>query len=96
MTMALASGLLLAETFGPQPPAYEEIPMLQAQYRKKLARLYQSRLSIGNIFHRLIMSGFQSALLIRLLSLFPFIFEFGAKKSAELCLPVQKELAHAV
>ena len=96
MTMALAGGLLLAETLGFPSPAPGEIPQLQACYQIKLGQLYQSRLSIGNLFHRFIMSGFQSSLLIRLLAFFPSLFQSGVKKSVELSLPAQKEPAHAV
>ena len=83
MTMALAGGLLLAKTLGPAPPAPEHIPGLQKKYRQALARLYRPRLSLGNIFQRLVLSGFQPALLIGFLSLFPSLLKFGIRKSAE-------------
>ena len=96
MTMALAGGLLLAETLPLTPPSSAEIPLLQNRHQKELAVLYRSRLSIGNIFQRLAMSGMSASLLIRFLALFPAAFQFGVKKSSELDLPSSRELAHAV
>ncbi len=96
MTMALAGGLLLAETLGSAPPAPEKFSWLQKKYRQELAWLYRSRLSIGNGFQRLALSGFQPALLIGLLNLFPALLKFGIRKSAELPFPSPREPVHVL
>ena len=96
MTMALAGGLLLAETLGSAPPAPGKFSWLQKKYRQELARLYRSRLSLGNGFQRLVLSGFQPSLFIGLFNLFPALLKFGIQKSAELPFPAPKEPVHVL